>query len=193
MGRKEEIEIEELLEKLMWLLYALSFQHDFEMGVVGSQYVEDVWKVGSVAYEFQNGNKLLFVKAVNIVDGDDDRVLDFLQFGLDVVMKLLEGFVFELSGNEGIERLCFHWGNLLGLKDEQVEILLNVVLDTSHAKSVGKQSEQFANDRTLGIAQPRTVIDEVILVGVGGQELCLHYFKERGLAVAIGFVDVDDQ
>ena len=51
VGGKKEVEIEELLEKDGRILDTLVMKHDFEMGIVGSDNVEDVGEVGGVANE----------------------------------------------------------------------------------------------------------------------------------------------
>ena len=56
------------------------------MSIVCSKDIENIWKVGSVADEFQDGCEFFLLKAVNIVDGDDDGAIDILEGGLDSVV-----------------------------------------------------------------------------------------------------------
>ena len=60
-----------------------------QVSIFGSDDIEDVGEVGCVANEFKDCGELLFLKTVNIVDGNNDGFVYCLECIPDSIMYFL--------------------------------------------------------------------------------------------------------
>ena len=132
------------------------------MGIVGSEDIENVGEIGGVADEFQDSGEFFLLKAIDIVDCDDDGAVDLLEGGLDAVVGFFEGTELETLCEDGERNFGPPRSQLGGLAEQEEHVAVDIIVEAVVFEFFAEKGEELLDDGLFVFAKPRAVVDVVI-------------------------------